>query len=113
MDVLTTTVTEELNNFVSWEFLTTFAGICLVLGLIIQFIKVPIDNIVMRLFGKGIRVPTRLVVYVFAVILLNVAQAMFSIWDWRTFGLNFINGVIVAFTTMKAYESIAAKKASK
>ena len=81
---------------VTWEQLATIAGATLATLLIVQLLKLPIDKIW--------KIPTRIVVYVIALIILLLAT-------WFTVGitvqtglLTAVNAVIVALAAMGAYE---------
>ena len=80
----------------TWEQLATIAGATLATLLIVQLLKLPIDKIW--------KIPTRIVVYVSALIILLLAT-------WFTVGLTVqtglltaVNAVIVALAAMGAYE---------
>lgn len=80
----------------TWEQLATIAGATLATLLIVQLLKLPIDKIW--------KIPTRIVVYVIALIILLLAT-------WFTVGitvqtglLTAVNAVIVALAAMGAYE---------
>ena len=80
----------------TWEQLATIAGATLATLLIVQLLKLPIDKIW--------KIPTRIVVYVIALIILMLAT-------WFTVGLTVqtglltaVNAVIVALAAMGAYE---------
>lgn len=80
----------------TWEQLATIAGATMATLLIVQLLKLPIDKIW--------KIPTRIVVYVIALIILLLAT-------WFTVGitvqtglLTAVNAVIVALAAMGAYE---------
>ena len=80
----------------TWEQLATIAGATLATLLIVQLLKLPIDKIW--------KIPTRIVVYVIALVILLLAT-------WFTVGLTVqtglltaVNAVIVALAAMGAYE---------
>ena len=80
----------------TWEQLATIAGATLATLLIVQLLKLPIDKIW--------KIPTRIGVYVIALIILLLAT-------WFTVGLTVqtglltaVNAVIVALAAMGAYE---------
>ena len=80
----------------TWEQLATIAGATLATLLIVQLLKLPLDKIW--------KIPTRIVVYVIALIILLLAT-------WFTVGLTVqtglltaVNAVIVALAAMGAYE---------
>lgn len=80
----------------SWEQLVTIAGATTATLLIVQLLKLPLD--------KVWKIPTRLVAYVIAVIIMIVATAFTQGLTWSNAGLAVINAVIVALAAMGAYE---------
>lgn len=80
----------------TWEYLATIAGATLATTMIVQLLKLPLDRVW--------KIPTRIVVYFIALVILLLATAF-------TIGLNLNNGlltvfnaVIVALAAMGAYE---------
>jgi hypothetical protein len=114
-------VTGTLQEFVTWEFLATFAGAVAFLTVLVQILKLPIDWVTMKLFGKDCKLPTRLVVYIFALVILYTAQGFLGMINWSTGVLTLFNAVLVMVAAMGTYElafkkieaAIAAKKAAK
>lgn len=80
----------------TWEYLATIAGATLATLLIVQLLKLPID--------KVWKIPTRIVAYVIALILMVVATAFTTGLTWSNAGLAAVNAVIVALAAMGAYE---------
>ena len=80
----------------TWAQLATIAGATAATLLIVQLLKLPID--------KVWKLPTRIVVYVIALIILLLAQAFTSGLTVNTALLTAINAVIVALAAMGAYE---------
>ena len=80
----------------TWQQLATIAGATAATLLIVQLLKLPID--------KVWKIPTRIVVYVIALIIMIVAQAFTGGLNWSNAGLAVINAVIVALSAMGAYE---------
>lgn len=80
----------------SWEYLGTIAGATVAVLLITQLLKLPLDKIW--------KVPTRIVVYVIALIILLVATNFTAGLSWSNALLTAINAVIVALAAMGAYE---------
>ena len=91
----------------SWEQLATIAGATTATLLIVQLLKLPLD--------KVWHIPTRIIVYVIALIIMIVAIAFTTGLTWSNAGLAAINAVIVALAAMGAYELtfkyVDAKKA--
>lgn len=80
----------------SWEQLATIAGAALATLLIVQLLKLPLD--------KVWKIPTRIVVYVIALIILLLATYFTTGLTWSNAALTALNAVIVALTAMGAYE---------
>ncbi len=89
----------------SWEQLATIAGATLATMLIVQLLKLPID--------KVWKIPTRIIVYVIALIILTVATHFTVGLSWEKFGLAAVNSFIVALTAMGGYEVTLAKLEKK
>jgi uncharacterized membrane protein YqhA len=90
-----------LENFFTWEYLGSFAGIVAFLTLFIQFTKMPLD--------KVWKLPTRFVLwFVAAILLLVVAYFNGGITPEKVV-LTLLNAVLVAWTSMGAYESVVSK----
>lgn len=91
------TVTEELPTTpFSWEQLASIAGAALATLLIVQLLKLPLD--------KVWKIPTRIVVYVIALIIMILATHFTTGLTWSNLGLSALNAVIVALTAMGGYE---------
>lgn len=80
----------------SWEQLATIAGATTATLLIVQLLKLPLD--------KVWKIPTRLVAYVIALIIMLVATGFTVGLTPSNAGLAAINAVIVALAAMGAYE---------
>lgn len=80
----------------TWEYLATIAGATLATLLIVQLLKFPLD--------KVWKIPTRIVVYVIALIILMLATAFTSGLTLQSGLLTAVNAVIVALAAMGAYE---------
>lgn len=80
----------------TWEQLATIAGATTATLLIVQLLKLPMD--------KLWKIPTRIIVYVIALIIMIVAIAFTTGLTWSNAGLAAINAVIVALAAMGAYE---------
>lgn len=101
-----------LNDFVTLEFLGTFAGMVVVLGLIVQFTK----GVVKANFADQ---AVRLYAFVWALVLvalLYVQQGQFDTAGrniWVVLVLVIVNAVVVTLAAMGGYELIANPKAEK
>ena len=80
----------------SWEQLGTIAGATLATLLIVQLLKLPLDRVW--------RIPTRIIAYVIALVIMIVATHFTIGLTWSNACLAVINAVIVALAAMGAYE---------
>ena len=85
----------------SWEDLATIAGATMATLIIVQLLKLPLDRVW--------KIPTRIVAYVIALILLLLATSFTAGLTWSTGLLTAVNAVIVALAAMGAYEITFAK----
>jgi len=92
-----------------WSQLATIAGATLATLLIVQMLKLPLD--------KVWKIPTRIVVYFIALIIMELATEFTVGLTWEKAGLAAVNAVIVALAAMGSYEltfaKLDAKKAEK
>lgn len=93
----------NFDNFVSIDFILSFAGMVIVVSLLTQFTK--------KLFDKMIDNRTKYVVYGWSVLLCLFAGAWTGKFSTsreivETCVIWLINSVVVWFTAMKAYEEI-------
>ena len=97
VEVATEVVASEIpTNPVSWDQLATIGGAAMATMLIVQLLKLPLD--------KVWKIPTRIVVFVIAFIILILATYFTQGLAWDTAILTIINAVIVALTAMGGYE---------
>ena len=90
-------VASELpTNPVSWEQLATIGGAAMATMLIVQLLKLPLD--------KVWKIPTRIIVFIIAAIILTLATYFTKGLTWNMALLTLINAVIVALTAMGGYE---------
>ena len=80
----------------TWEQLATIAGATLATLLIVQLLKLPLD--------KVWKIPTRIVAYFIALIVMLAATYFTQGLTWSNAGLAVLNAVIVALSAMGAYE---------
>lgn len=80
----------------TWEQLATIAGATLATLLIVQLLKLPLD--------KVWKIPTRIIAYVIALVVILLATHFTMGLTWSNVGLAAINAVIVALAAMGAYE---------
>lgn len=89
----------------SWEYLATIAGATAATLLIVQLLKLPLD--------KMWKIPTRIWVYIIALILMLLATLFTTGLDVQTGLLTAVNAVIVALAAMGAYEITFSKLEEK
>lgn len=84
-------------SFITWEFLGTMSGATTAVVLIVQFVKAPLDKIW--------KIPTRLVAYIFALIIL-ICVEIFTKGNLPVdrIILILLNAIIVTMAAMGAYE---------
>ena len=80
----------------TWQYIATIAGATAATLLIVQLLKLPLD--------KVWKIPTRIVVYVIALIILMLATFFTDGITVQTGLLTAINAIIVALAAMGAYE---------
>lgn len=94
-----------MNEFFTWVTLATYTGCTLATGLVVQLIKG---------WGALAKLPTRLVAYVVALIVLLAANAITGTLDLPAAGLCVVNAVVVALAANGGYDAVAkAAKAAK
>lgn len=79
-----------------WAQLATIAGATAATLLIVQLLKLPLD--------KVWKIPTRIVAYVIALIIMLLATHFTTGLTWSNAVLSALNAVIVALSAMGAYE---------
>ena len=93
----------------SWEQLATIAGAALATMLIVQLLKLPLD--------KVWKIPTRIIVFLIAAVVMLLATYFTQGLTWNTAILTILNAVVAALTAMGGYEltfaKLDAKKATK
>lgn len=85
----------------TWEQLATIAGATVATLLIVQLLKLPLD--------KVWKIPTRIITYVIALIIMLLATHFTVGLDWSKAGLAALNAVIVALAAMGSYQITFAK----
>ena len=97
VEVATEVVASEIpTNPVTWEQLATIGGAAMATMLIVQLLKLPLD--------KVWKIPTRIIVFFIAFVILILATYFTKGLSWDTALLTVINAVIVALTAMGGYE---------
>ena len=106
VEVATEVVASEIpTQPVSWSQLATIGGAAMATMLIVQLLKLPLD--------KVWKIPTRIIVFVIAFVVLILATYFTQGLSWNTALLTVINAVIVALTAMGGYELTFAKLEKK
>ena len=97
VEVATEVVASEIpTSPVTWEQLATISGAALATMLIVQLLKLPLD--------KVWKIPTRIIVFLIAAIVMLLATYFTQGLTWNTALLTILNAVIAALTAMGAYE---------
>ena len=93
-----------MNEFLSWNMLSSYAGVVLAVTLITELIK-----------GVGFidKIPTRITAYVVAVAVMTAALFFTGSFSWANLVLNLINAVIVALAANGAHDALAEKDKPK
>ena len=89
----------------SWEQLATIAGASMATMLIVQLLKLPLD--------KVWKIPTRIIVFVIAAVVMLLATFFTQGLSWSTALLTLFNAVVAALTAMGGYELTFAKLEKK
>ena len=89
----------------TWGYLATIAGATAATLLIAQFTKMPLD--------KVWKIPTRVLVYVIALVLMLLAQIFTGGLSLDDFVLTLVNAFIVALASYGSYELTFAKTDGK
>lgn len=101
-EVVTEIVETELPvEPVSWDQLATIAGCAMMTMLIVQLLKLPLD--------KVWKIPTRIIVFLIALIIMLAATYFTKGLTGSTALLTVFNAVIAALTAMGGYELTFAK----
>jgi hypothetical protein len=85
-----------MGEYLTWEFLATFAGAVAAVTLIVQFLKLPVD--------KVWKVPTRFVVFLIALIILFAVMFFTDTATPEKAALTVLNAIVVTMAAMGAYE---------
>lgn len=89
----------------TWEQLATIAGAALATMLIVQLLKLPLD--------KVWKIPTRIIVFLIAAVVMLLATYFTQGLTWNTAILTLMNAVVAALTAMGGYELTFAKLDAK
>ena len=86
---------------VTWDQLATVAGTALITMLIVQYTKMPLD--------KVWKIPTRIIVFLIALITMLTATYFTKGLEWSNALLTVFNALIAALAAMGGYEMTFAK----
>ena len=96
-EIVTEVVASEIpTEPVSWDQLATIAGAAMATMLIVQLLKLPLD--------KVWKIPTRIIVFLIAAIVMLLATYFTKGLTANTALLTLMNAVIAALTAMGGYE---------
>ncbi len=90
-----------MNEFLTWEYLGTFAGVVAAVTMIVQFLKLPMDRVW--------KIPTRFLVFIIALVLLFTVQYFTGEITADVAALTIINAVVVTMAALGTYE-VTVKK---
>lgn len=85
-----------MNEFLTWDVLTTYSGVVLAVTIFTQFIKE---------IGFLKKIPARIISYVVSVILMILALVFTGTFTWPAFALTFFNAVFVALASNGAFDA--------
>ena len=91
-----------MNEFFTWAILATYSGATLFSGIVTQFFKE---------MGALKRVPTRLLSYAVAALVLIAAHAFTGDLTPASAALCLVNAVVVSLASNGAYDALAKKEA--
>lgn len=87
----------DFNSFLSWDILTTFAGVAACTGLLTQMLK-----------SVTAKLPTQWLSYIIAVVLLVITTAATGGWmqPWTVWALVPLNAALVSLASNGAYQAL-------
>lgn len=85
-----------MNEFLTWDVLTTYSGVILAVTIITQFIK---D------IGFIAKIPARITAYFVATIVMMLALLFTGTFTWSAFALTFINAIFVALAANGTFDA--------
>ncbi len=89
-----------MSEFLSLETLATYGGALLATGLLVQLLK------------DIIKIETRLLSCMIALVVLNAAALGLGMWTWQGGILSVFNALIVGFAASGAYDAIQRAKSA-
>lgn len=94
-----------MDEYFTLESMGTFAGMVVVLTVIVQFLKPLIDKIVCM--------PTRYVVWIIAIMLSTAYTAITGSFSWSSMLLLLLNSIVLTMAAMGTYEVTFKKLETK
>jgi lipid-A-disaccharide synthase-like uncharacterized protein len=98
-----------MKEYFTWEFLGTMAGAVAAVTLIVQFLKLPIDQVW--------KIPTRYIVFAISLLILFIVLYFTDVITPEKVALTILNAFVVAMASMGAYDvtfkKIEEKKENK
>lgn len=92
-----------MNEFFTWSFLATYAGASVATAVITQFVKEPLSKI-----------PTQIVSYVIALVVLVLATAATGgATDWSSWAIIPFNAILVSLASNGTYSAVQRIKDDK
>ena len=88
----------EMKELFTWEYLATFAGCMVATGLVTQMLK--------GLLDKVVSIPTQLLAWMVAVVVLVLAQLFTGALTLDTGVLSLLNGIAVAAATSGTIDGV-------
>ena len=85
-----------MNEFLTWKTLGTYTGATMLVTLIVQYLKLPLD--------KVWKIPTKLLVYLISCFILILTQIITKSISFENFCLALLNGIVVSFASYGTYE---------
>ncbi|KNF09479.1 hypothetical protein CLPU_3c02590 [Gottschalkia purinilytica] len=92
------------SDFITIDFLATFSGLVMAVGIIVQFTKSIIKN---RFNDAAVRVYTFIIALILTFIFVKPGKGLEGIM------LTILNSILITITSMGAYEALSDPKAKK
>lgn len=86
-----------MSEFFTLDFLLTFAGCGLGAAILTQFVKK------LSFLQK---IDTQVISAFFAILILQLGMIATTGFTWVTFGMNFLNGILIGLTSNGAYDAV-------
>lgn len=86
-----------MDNFITLDYMGTFVGMVAIVVLLTQFTKDLIDKYLSK-------IPTKYVVFVYALIVIFAYQLMTNTFDTKKVLLTILNAILITMTAQGGYE---------